>query len=290
MNTLYVDLRGKSKDIILKNLRAFLQNLENRNFDIQPSKFSFQEAENKVRSKKLEEFFGKSVPYSFAEFSSSFSGEDTLLILNTCLRFTPSSFLTKKIFERVRYNKRGIIVAHPQSCFRGKNILHYFFCYIKQDVACVLLRKENFLEYVLDVSVFEKTPKDPSGKNQYLGQDLVQFHSKNKTFGKELGRIIQKIFLAFQSGGLELLIVDLHGIPFVTKSGRKIRRFERDYFVPVKNKKNVVCGVLAAADVFFQSSEESLSPYEGGVYFQGIETQTDIINEDFIPEKCFLYE
>ncbi len=287
MKTLYVDVRG-DKDQVFSNLQSLSDQLEKHAFVEKSYDFFMLQAGTKnVLSEKLNELLGNETSYAYAEFSDSLSVPEQLLFLqNMALFFNP--FLREKfptfclnegVLGNVRFDKSGTIVHSPffpLSGAEGKNLFHFFLSHLKQDTAGVLFR-DGKLEYVFDVSVFEKTPKNAHGKNQFLGKDLIAFHGESKNFGKMLGELIKKLFLSFSSGSLDMLVIDLLGAPHSLLNEKQIRRFERDFVLPVRNGPRVV-GMMAFADVFFQDVSELLSPYEGGLVINGIETQKDVIS------------
>ncbi len=291
-NSLYVDLRNKD---IIKNLNKliesfdFLDNTSNSN-EI-PRNF-FQIASPEIYEKKLVDFLNpENNQYTIAEFAKSHSGKDSFLIIKNLLPYLEKSKIRGKITQNggflelpfdknIEFNSDGKITQAKNTALIGKDIYHYLACNLSQDFASVL-KKNGKLIYASDISRFEKTPKNENGKNAFLGKDFLEFHSKLPVIGEKLVEIFQKMSAKFADNSLNMLTADLYGRgKYLDKDGNLVRRFERDKFIPLKDKNENFAGFLGVADVFFQSMEEDRSPFDGGQYSKKIETQIDLLKQN----------
>lgn len=283
MKKLHVDVRGDKEKVFL-SLQSLMAKLEKQKPIIKSENgFELQKSNQEVAAEKFNELFGKGENYQYAEFSENFSAAETLIFLENMIPlldknlksyFSPLN-LKLGILGEIKFDKNGIITHADCADAIGKNVLHFFLCHIQQDASGVLFRGKK-LEYVFDVSVFEKTPKDAAGKNQFLGKDLVGFHGKSSNFGSMLGGLIQSLFESFSRGKLDLLTIDLLGNPHEISANKKIHRFERDFILPLRKNRKVV-GLMAFANVFFQETTQTNSPYEGGNFLPEIRTQKDVL-------------
>ena len=168
----------------------------------------------------------------------------------TCMR-TDSRELKKLIFGRQPYNP---IYGLSQNMFMS--------CNVEQDFAFCVFRGDKLI-YTFESSIYEKTPKNAlTGENSFLGQDLIEFHKRNKNFGPLFPEIFGNLLHNFRQNKLDELIIDLRGSKVYTDGIQLVRRFERDYATAVR-RNGELKGMLVSADVFFQDVNEKGNPYKG---------------------------
>lgn len=279
--TLHADLRGRPHDIRnqLTTLLDKLSVLENGNAlhsDGDAPVMSL--ASERLRDTKLAEMHGEKLPYKISAFADEYDPKtDGDAAFNALAQLCGHLGLD------------GIAAAESSDAF------HLLACHVKQDLA-VVKRDNDGMIYLADISAFEKTPKDRDGGNKFLGRNLLDIHSQAPNLGLILRIVFPEIIKLFRDRILDLLSVDLNGQKEYLADKKRVRRFERDYFMPIRDCRGRFYGVLGVADVFFQDPEETISPYEGGSYVKGIEMQTDladiseneppkIIHRDNLPQK-----
>ena len=218
---------------------------------------------------KLRELLGEKQNFRIAQFAEGYGLKDSALVADdivhrlehTGIRSTRDGDLRTVTIhpfgEMISYENNGLIVG---GLAQGRDVLHYMACVVRQDMA-VVLKKDGRLIYSFDSSMFEKTPKDPvTGENRFLGQDILEFHGKAKTFGQMLPSLLDKLASSLGEHRLDLLTIDLRGGNIYSDGHQQVRRFERDYAVSLGDNR----GLLAYADVFFQDIAETRSPFKGG--------------------------
>ncbi len=228
---------------------------------------------------KFAELMGHKIPYSI--LASEMTGEESFLISNEIVSRLnlPEIYIlsddkkTKvvKFSDRdlIMYNQRGEIIDSSNKDLIGKNSLDYISCNIHEEIATVMLRGHKLI-YAFESSMFEKTPKNIiTGKNNYIGRDFMKFHGKAKTFGHVLPAVFKEMIKAFSKYELDMLTIDLRGNNIYSNNNLRVRRFERDYILPIRDiRNNAFKGLLGYADVFFQNIEETKSPFEGGSHIK----------------------
>jgi thiazole biosynthesis protein ThiH len=284
------------KTSVQENLRELFRKLSDtisgdEEISLQEEKVLFTLAPQEMFEAKLGEITGGDSQYKIAQFAESHSGEDSLMILKSIAPHLEQTGMEVKINEddtmeiiiperdRIKIDNRGKVLSSEHQEAIGVDGLHFISCFLRQDLAAVL-KKEGKFRYALDISSFEKTPKDPTGRNLYLGKDIVDFHSKAPNFGAMLGVLFEKLIKAFETGKLDLLSVDLRGQNIYKRGdSSKVKRFERDRFIPIQDKNGEIVGIFGVADVFFQDEEETMTPFEGGEFHADIFTQADLLRE-----------
>lgn len=257
MKTLYLDLvRGGLDNIVETNVR-----LSNMTIGT--------EGERKA---KIDEMHGVKQKFRYVQFeenhdeSASVFAADTIATM--CKGMEYHRFGDIRIVhikdKGITYDGRGIIIEENGEGTLGHNALHYLAAQLHQDIAVVIKDREE-LRYVFDCSMYEKTPKDvDTGENMFIGRDLLEFHSKAKTYGHILPGIIQALATGLESGELDGLVIDLLGQNAYSNGAIQIRRFERDNVIAIKEDGEMK-GLLAYADVYFQLPGQR-SPLDGGLY------------------------
>ncbi len=166
----------------------------------------------------------------------------------------------------IEYGREGIISDSSNENLIGKDCLRYIACNVHEDFGVIFSDKGRFA-YVFDSAMFEKTPKDiHTGENKFMGRDFFEFHSKGKNFGHILPGIFANMMRAFKDEKLDMLSIDLRGANIYTDGNIEIRRFERDYVVPIRQPD--FRGILVYTDVFFHDVREKRSPFNGGKHLE----------------------
>jgi hypothetical protein len=166
----------------------------------------------------------------------------------------------------IEFGKEGIIKTSSNTNLVGKDCLSYIACNVHEDFG-VAVAHHAIMTYEFDSAMFEKTPKDVStGENAFVGRDFIGFHSKGKNFGPMMPHVFEGMLSAFYKKQLEMLTIDLRGVNVFTNGKMNIRRFERDYAVPIMQPD--FRGILVYTDVFFQDVNEPRSPFNGGSYLE----------------------
>ncbi|MBU0981657.1 hypothetical protein KKC94_03100 [Patescibacteria group bacterium] len=292
----YLDVRGTKDEVSqrLKNLNSNLSAGKPEECEILDGPILSLASPGK-RAEKLGQLYNlDGNEFEFASFAYGFSPADSFLLLKNLtpllaecgvgVEITESGgTITIPGFDVIKFNESARITG-PERVISPFEIIRYLSCFFDQDFAAVL-QKDGKFEYVCDVSVFEKTPKDASGKNRMMGRDLMEFHANAPSFGGELSSVFPNIMKAFSEGSMDVLVVDLNGSnDYELADGRQVRRFERDKFVPVHDETGYLKGFMGFADVFMQETRETRSPYEGGETEKSLRTQVDLIMHDYLRE------
>jgi len=294
----YLDVRGNSMEIV-ENLRNLLISLEDDSFvsddrEIVHYEELFSPADSLVYQKKREDLLNpQKSQYTIAEFDENYESTQSVLIVQQLLPFLRSIGIDGRVSPEggeINFPQTGNVIFDSEGKIQetidpelvGKDIFHFISCHIHQDLAVVLKRKDEFV-YASDISRFEKTPKNENGKNMFLGKNIVDFHSAAPNFGKQLGPIFQKLINAFETKSLDMLTVDLFGQKIIEDAEfNKIRRFERDTFIPLRGDNDELQGFIGVANVFFQNTKETMSPYEGGESYELPPTQLELQTKNFV--------
>ncbi len=172
--------------------------------------------------------------------------------------------------------KKILFGRQPYKPIYGLSQCMFMSCNVEQDFAFCAFRGDKLM-YVFESSIYEKTPKDAlTGENIFLGQDLIEFHTKNKNFGPLFPEIFGNLLQNFRENKLDELVIDLRGSKVYTDGTQFVKRFERDYATPVL-RDGELKGMLVSADVFFQDVNEKGHPFQGA----------PVINHDYNFHKIF---
>lgn len=285
----YLDARGNKNDV-QKRLDALVQMMRlvtTGQEKIPPKRDAARlltPASDRLKDAKLAELTGGGGAYRIASFASDYEGKDSVPVvrniiprLGGTIYEDPQGYgvFTLPGEPPMEFDPSGRIRKANNVLLHGADLLHYVACHIRQDLAAVLVKGEA-MQYMADISVFEKTPKDAQGRNTYIGKDLLDFHAKAPNFGPVLGELFPLLMQLFRKDLLDVLTVDLNGQQRYPHGGEgDVRRFERDRFIPLKRADASFMGILGVADAFFQREGER-SPYEGGDFVRGIEMQSDL--------------
>ena len=282
MRNLYLDIRGEPQEVALRltNLSTQLENVRCGREVVDPaeSTFSIQLADGDQVAYRQGELMGRDTPFlSFARANDLTGAEDALIARNLAracgAHIRQSEGLTHITLPQIdcgiAIDNEGVIVgcAGLRGDEVGQSATAFLAALVKQEVAVVIKRGGNFI-YGFECASFEKTPKDPAtGKNYFIGRDLMEFHGRAKTHGRTLPTLLRNLCGAVSSRQLDLCIIDLNGAGRYTDGKTVVRRFERDYVTALWDG-HKFSGLIAYADVFFQNPSVSQSPFEGGNYLQ----------------------
>lgn len=299
-NALHLDVRAEMP-VVAERLQALQKSMQDLALGqgrelLHRMKLPLTCASPEVTSLKLAELLDpQSAPYRVAEFSETHTGKDSMAITRMLLPILKGTGIVGAIEKdygvitfptvgTVQADEHGEVIAADDARFLGKDIYHLLSCHIEQDLATVMKKGSGYV-YTSDISRFEKTPKNAQGRNAFLGRDIVEFHSKAPNFGARLGKLFQTIIGAFESGDLEMLVVDLNGQNVYDVNSRPFRRFERDHFLPIPGENGECIGFIGIAEVQFQPTSETRTPYEGGDVLAGITSNIDLVRGT-CKERC----
>lgn len=286
----YLDVRGTKKEVS-DRLQTLTQNISTEGSstldspEILDGPVLTLAAPEKVCEKISQLYSLDRQKFEFAGFAEDFTSSDAFLLLKNLMPLLAESGVLVELRESggtVTLPEFGVFEFDADAKVAGAigtfhPLINYLSCFFDQDFAAVIEKGGRFI-YACDVSVFEKTPKDESGNNRMLGKDILAFHAKAPNFGLELSKAFPAILEAFKNGDLEMLVVDLNGAKeYEMADGRKVKRFERDKFIPLFGENNEFKGFMGFADVFMQDAVEMMSPYEGGAYIETLRTQIDLL-------------
>ncbi len=283
MRKLYLDLVNRPKENLIALSKKLVQ-LRNGNIKLPAVENEsiltlIDETEHSV---KLSEMLGVNIGYEISTVSDNLGGIHSALVADhianglapdVIMNKTKNSTLVEipKRSVSIEYDSLGKIVNSNLDALKGQNAMLYMASNMEQDMGLVIMQDGRPV-YLADISRFEKTPKDLiTGKDTYVGRDMLEFHGKAKTYGHILPNLMSDMVRCMSKGKLDLLTVDLLGANTYRIDSSLIlgepnlvdvRRFERDYAVPLK-KNDVLEGVAVYTDVWFQPIGEK-SPLEGG--------------------------
>lgn len=260
----HVDLvRGDSRNSIL-------QLISDLHAPVQPqlTYLPLTLCENITYQKKLDRLNEKSDGYVYSQKAASHLSSNSALVVDELVGFlehTGTRLHRDGDLRRLHIKHRDISLSYDEQGIitrgagKGLDVLEYLACNLAQDIAIVLRTDDQKLIYDYDCSMHEKTPKNPiTGVNEHIGRDLKDIHKESRTLGRILPYVISLVDERLHKNQLDLLTVDLRGANKYSNGKQEIRRYERDYLVPLK------LGILAYADVHYQDVNETTSPYEGG--------------------------
>lgn len=245
---MYLDVRGTAEETArqLAEMVSCLREICNgeRVLSTQIVPASVAPACDAMRKYRMDELLGNRPRFiSFARDSSISDSEDEMIAANLVRLLAPYGVKMERVV--------------------GHSALQAMSCHVQQDFGVILKRDEKFV-YVFDCASFEKTPKDPvSGLNHFVGQDIAAFHGRAKTHGHVMPMVMHNLADALSRHALDMLIIDLNGAGRYTDGTIVVRRFERNYVVPMWDNGRFA-GMIVFADPFFQNETESADPFCGG--------------------------
>lgn len=235
-------------------------------------------------SVKLCDMLGVDVGYEISTISKNLSGKHSALVAKNIANDLRAASVFEQINQNtivdiparntsIAFDDVGTIIESNRSILLGQNAMQYLAANISQDIGLVMLEQGKPI-YQADISRYEKTPKDlVTGKDNKIGLDLLEFHSKAKTYGYILPTILGDMITCMAEGQLDLLTVDLLGsntyrvdasLISNQHNWMDVRRFERDYATPILANGELE-GIIVYTDVWFQEINEK-SPLEGGAH------------------------
>jgi hypothetical protein len=272
--SLFIDLIGPRSEV-LERLTALNDQLERavahpRVLVPVATPVPFRLADERTVADRVAELSGAPVPYAMAQLEPGFVAAETIRAAQGIARFYEEIELgpsRAKIGARasLSWDAAGRIsecVEYPTLV--GCNVLLALACFLEQDFGTVVRRAQS-LVYICECSEFEKTPKQvDSGANGFLGTDFLEWHRRIPGYGLLLASIFARADELFSKDQLDMLVVDLRGRHLYTDGKLIVRRYERDYAVPLRDASGAYVGLNVFADVLVGDINELRHPLAGG--------------------------
>lgn len=277
--SLFIDLVGGRADV-LDRLAALDQQLlrataNPRVVTKTATPRPFRLADPRTMQDRITELAGGEVPYQMAQLEPNWVASETISAAEGVAAYYPDEMelsagaITVRGVATLRWDATGNVTEcteFPQLV--GRNVLLALACFIEQDFGTVVMRGDR-LFYVCECSEFEKTPKQvDGGGNGFLGADFLEWHVRIPHYGALLASIFRRTHELFSKDALDMLVVDLRGRHLYTDGRRIIRRYERDYVVPLRDASGAYVGLNVFADLLIGDIDELRHPLVGGPYLQ----------------------
>jgi hypothetical protein len=275
--SLYIDLIGDRSEVT-DRLGALGEQVSHvranpRTVVAAPAPYPFRLSENQTLLDRVAELAGASVPYAMSQLAPGVTpGEQIDIVDGVCRYFAQITADTRAgcidIAGRTRvvFDGEAKVSDSGYSGLAGRDLLPACACFIDQDFG-IVLRRPSGLFYVYESSEFEKTPKRvEGGENNFLGNDFLEWHRRIPHYGLPLASIFERVDALFADELLDMLVVDLRGRHLYGDGEILVRRYERDYVVPLHNRDGQYVGMAVFADLFIQDINTLRNPLSGGKY------------------------
>ena len=275
--SVFVDLIG-SRSEVLSRLTALEQQLTRALANPKvlvrcPTPQPFRLADARTTADRVAELAGVAVPYEMAQLEPGYRGAETVRIALGIASYYAEKMavspgaITVHGVATLRFDPDGKVTDCAEvPSLRGSNVLLALAAFIEQDFGTVVLRGER-LFYVCECSEFEKTPKQVAGgHNGFLGEDFIDWHVRIPHYGPVLASIFAQVSTLFARNSLDMFVVDLRGRHLYSDGARLLRRYERDYAVPLRDAAGEYLGMNVFADVLLGDVDDERHPLAGGPF------------------------
>lgn len=277
VRALYLDLIGDKQKIIadINQLSTQLQKVLTGDNVIHHAKkpIPISRATDDAIYERIEELKGHSVKFQTTQLAEYHTGNEVLLSLeglaiqleNAGVHLIKRGLITIKDLCTVHYDKNGLIhKTEPDLGLAGINALEVIAGICAQDFG-LIIERDGILVYLYGSARYEKTPKHvESGFDYFLGEEFLEWHRRIPVWGSTLATLFERMYLAFKQDELDLLIVDLKGRNLYTDGKLLVRRYERDYAVPLPTLSGDTIGMIVFADSLFKNINDEGRPFFGG--------------------------
>lgn len=277
--SVFVDLIGTRVEV-LERLAALDEQLERalvnpKILARRATPHPYKLADARTRADRIAELAGTPVPYEMAQLERNPRAAETIRVAEAIAKHysdfmaVESGRISIRSVAELTFDETSNVVSCPEFPeLVGRNILLAVASFIEQDFGTVVQRGER-LFYICECSEFEKTPKQVgNGHNGFLGEDFIDWHVRIPHYGQTLASIFQRVHTLFTKGALDMFVVDLRGRQLYSDGKRLLRRYERDYVVPLHDAAGAYVGLNVFADVLLGDIDSERHPLAGGPYLQ----------------------
>lgn len=275
--SLYLDLIGDKEKVIndIKNLLASLINVNARQKTIAFDKKSqpISRASDKTIYERITELRAQKLSYRTSQLAANYSSDDlmkateglAIQLQNAGVNFLQKGVINIENFATIFYDNEGCITrSEPEQSINGLKALELIAGFCAQDFGLIIDTRAELI-YLYGSARFEKTPKHiDHGYDYFVGENFLEWHRRIPTWGHDLASLFEQLYFAFQAHLLDLLIVDLKGRNLYTNGELIVRRYERDYALPLCTNDGNIIGLTVFADSFFKNINDELRPFFGG--------------------------
>lgn len=224
---------------------------------------------------RIEELKGYSVPFQTTQLAKYYSPDEmiqaveglALQLKNAGVHLIKRGLIIIKNICTLRYNNNGCISkSEPDLGIVGINVLELIAGICAQDFGLVMER-HGVLIYFYSSARYEKTPKHvENGFDYFVGEPFIEWHRRIPTWGPVLAALFEDMYMALKQKSLDSFIVDLKGRHQYTNGELILKRYERDYVLPLPTLEGQIIGMIVFADSLFMNINDKLNPLASGKY------------------------
>lgn len=279
--SLYLNLINE-KDFVLNDIRelhqqfgAVLNGKETIPFSQQPKPIS--RATNQAIQERFAEIKGQTVSFKTTQLAKDYTDNEIVLALeglaqqieSAGVKFIKPGLIVIDAICTLHYDSQGqIISTEPDLGLNGYHALEMIAGICAQDFGLVIERN-NALIYLYGSARYEKTPKNiHNGFDHFLGEDFLEWHRRILGVGPILANLFHSMYQLFKKNQFDQLIVDLTGRNLYTNGQYIIKRYERDYVLPLLTANGKVAGMTVFADSLFKDINDKVCPLFDGKFLQ----------------------
>lgn len=279
--SLYVDLMNNPDEVVktIEKISVLLANVQsgNASVTVKDAPVPIIRATHQMIEERINELKGGHVSFRTTQIGSSCSSQECLDAIEGLsihlesigIHYLCAGEIDIKNFCKVLYDDSGLIIKTvPDLGLGGLNTLELIAGFCQQDFGLVFERNSNLI-YIYGSARYEKTPKHvDSGYDYFLDEDFLEWHKRIPKWGNILANLFEKLYQSFQDDQLDLFIVDLKGRNTYTNGKVTVQRYERDYAMPLRNRKAETKGMIVFADSLFKNISEAPHTFTKGKYLK----------------------
>lgn len=274
---LYLDLIGDKEQVMMdiQHLSEQLLKLQSGASVIQASKkpIPISRANDQAINERINELKGHPVRFKTTQIATHTTSEEivrsiealAIQLENAGVHYLQHGLIEINDLCTLYYDDHGYVIKTlPDLGLNGCNALEVIAGVCAQDFGLVIDR-DGVLIYLYGSARYEKTPKHvENGYDYFVGENFLEWHRRIPVWGPSLARLFERMYSAFKQNHFDLLLVDLKGRHLYTDGNLVVRRYERDYALPLLTQDGETVGMTVFADSFFKNINDELRPFFGG--------------------------
>lgn len=274
---LYLDLMA-DKEIVMKDIDQLSTQLQGVLVEKNAIHFTkmplpVSRATDEAIQERIDELKCHPVKFQTTQLDKNHTGHEivrsveglAILLENAGVQLVKRGLIIIKDLCSMHYDENGRITkTEPDIGLVNSNALEVVAGICAQDLG-LIIERDGVLVYLYGSSRYEKTPKHvETGYDYFIGEDFLEWHRRIPVWGQNLATLFERMYLAFKSDKFDSLVVDLKGRNLYTDGNLVVRRYERDYALPLPTLEGDTTGMIVFADSLFKNINDEVHPFFGG--------------------------
>lgn len=278
--SLYLNLINDRR-LVINDINALYQTLEDvikKNSTVPASQqpIAISRATDQAIQERFAEIKGAAISFKTTQVAEHYTDKEMLSALEGLVKqiepagvklVKPGMIIINDICT-LYYDQQGKVSrTEPEIGLNGYLALEIVAGICAQDFG-LIIERDHTLIYLYGSARYEKTPKNiTNGFDYFLGEDFLEWHRRIPGIGPTLANLFASMYQAFKKDQFDQLIVDLTGRNLYTNSEFKIKRYERDYALPLLVSEQVV-GMTVFADSLFKNVDDGNGSFLDGHFLE----------------------